>query len=312
VQTPAWQVLMSHWLPSKQKVPSATGGYEQVPVAGLHDPALWHWSGGAHVTAPVAVHVELTHVYVSHAFGPLHEAPFGSDVRKQKWVLPSAMQVPVRQPPSDGQTTGVTPVHTPDLHSAVSKQPVAGQEVPSGNSALVHAPVVGSQVPAAWHESVGAQETGVPVQVPAWHVSPTMQRLPSLHASPFATGTEAHVPVLGLHSLAWHVVEPAAQVTGFDATQYPDWQDCVWRQASPSLQGVPLGLGPSHVPVCGLHAPGMHWASNEVKSSVLDRVLKPASRPPVMRMAPEPVSVAVGWVRTVVSVEEDHEPVNGL
>jgi hypothetical protein len=37
-------------LPSLQGVPSASGGFEQSPVAGLHTPALWHWSGEGQVT----------------------------------------------------------------------------------------------------------------------------------------------------------------------------------------------------------------------------------------------------------------------
>src|SRR5437773_1671653 len=37
--------------PSSQGVPSSCAGSEQVPVAGLHVPAAWHWSEGVHTTA---------------------------------------------------------------------------------------------------------------------------------------------------------------------------------------------------------------------------------------------------------------------
>lgn len=114
----------------------------------------------------------------------------------------------------------MTPVHAPALHAAVSKHVGAGQAVPSGSSGFeLQAPVLGLQVPLEWHESLAAQEIGVPVQVPDWQLSAVVQRLPSLHESPLATATVAHDPVLGLHSLAWHADVPAAQVTGFDATQ---------------------------------------------------------------------------------------------
>ena len=42
-------------LPSLQIVPLATGGFEQVAVAGLQVPAAWHWSWAVHATA-VPVH----------------------------------------------------------------------------------------------------------------------------------------------------------------------------------------------------------------------------------------------------------------
>jgi len=56
VQAPARQV--SVWvqaLPSSQVLPFAFSGLEQVPVAGLHVPASWHWSSAVQVTgfAPV-------------------------------------------------------------------------------------------------------------------------------------------------------------------------------------------------------------------------------------------------------------------
>src|SRR2546425_841109 len=37
--------------PSSHGVPSSCAGSEQVPVAGLHVPAAWHWSEGLHTTA---------------------------------------------------------------------------------------------------------------------------------------------------------------------------------------------------------------------------------------------------------------------
>jgi hypothetical protein len=55
VQAPAWHV--SVWVqrfPSLQVVPSAWAGFEQIPVAGLQVPGVWHWSGeGQPMAEPV-------------------------------------------------------------------------------------------------------------------------------------------------------------------------------------------------------------------------------------------------------------------
>src|SRR5438093_1071062 len=51
-QAPAAQVSVCvQASPSSQGVPSSCAGSEQVPVAGLHVPAAWHWSEGVHTTA---------------------------------------------------------------------------------------------------------------------------------------------------------------------------------------------------------------------------------------------------------------------
>jgi hypothetical protein len=43
MQLPATQASVRvHALPSLQAVPFATGGFEQIPVAGLQVPATWH------------------------------------------------------------------------------------------------------------------------------------------------------------------------------------------------------------------------------------------------------------------------------
>jgi hypothetical protein len=51
VQLPDWHVSdWVHAFPSLQLVPLALFGFEQAPVAGLHVPAVWHWSRALHVT----------------------------------------------------------------------------------------------------------------------------------------------------------------------------------------------------------------------------------------------------------------------
>jgi hypothetical protein len=52
------------------------------------------------------------------------------------------------------------------------------------------------------------------------------------------------------------------QVTGFVPVQTPAWQLSVWVQELPSLHEEPSALaGFEHVPVVGLHVPGVwHWS----------------------------------------------------
>jgi hypothetical protein len=58
VQTPAWQVsLCVQALPSLQVVSFGFGGFEHWPVAGLHVPGSWHWSGAGQTTGFAPVHV---------------------------------------------------------------------------------------------------------------------------------------------------------------------------------------------------------------------------------------------------------------
>jgi hypothetical protein len=65
-----------HAFPSLQAVPSGAVTFEQVPVLGLHVPATWHWSEGAHVTV-VPAHAPLVHTsLVVHALPSLHVVPF--------------------------------------------------------------------------------------------------------------------------------------------------------------------------------------------------------------------------------------------
>jgi hypothetical protein len=50
-QRPALQVsFVVHASPSSQAVPSGATGFEQMPVAGSHVPAMWHWSRAVQVT----------------------------------------------------------------------------------------------------------------------------------------------------------------------------------------------------------------------------------------------------------------------
>src|SRR5205823_2794469 len=107
LQVPAGQVSpVVHALPSSQVVPSGLAGLEQTPVAGLHLPASWHWSGGAHRTGVPGAHVPLSQASpVVHASPSSHEVPFA--LAGFEHVPVAGLQVPASWHWSSAvQTTG--------------------------------------------------------------------------------------------------------------------------------------------------------------------------------------------------------------
>lgn len=62
MQTPAWQLSVVQRSPSSQGVPSAFGGVEQTPVAGLQVPTTRHWSGAVQVTGLLPLQAPPTQV----------------------------------------------------------------------------------------------------------------------------------------------------------------------------------------------------------------------------------------------------------
>ena len=76
------QVPLSHaslWVqafPSVHAVPSGTGGFEHVPVAGSHVPAAWHWSAAVQVTGLLPAQVPLWQLSVCvHPSPSSHAVP---------------------------------------------------------------------------------------------------------------------------------------------------------------------------------------------------------------------------------------------
>src|SRR5262252_8504015 len=90
-----------------------------------------------------------------------------------------------------------------------------------------------------------------PEQVPASHVSPGVQALPSLQLVPSVAGGFVHSPLVGSQVPAtWHWSD-AVQTTGVPV-QVPPWQLSPVVQVFPSLQVVPFGaFGFEQVPVAG-------------------------------------------------------------
>jgi hypothetical protein len=132
-------------LPSLHEVPSTTGGFVQVPLAS-HDPAVWHWSAGAHATAPPQTPAVQTSPVVQDlpslqvepsAFAGFVQAPFASH-------MPAAWHWSV-----GAQAT--EPAHVPPVQTSPVVQDLPSlQVVPSAFVGLVQAPFA-SHAPAAWH-----------------------------------------------------------------------------------------------------------------------------------------------------------------
>src|SRR5438876_1786174 len=159
---PPWQesgTEQTIWLPVSQGLPSGFGGVTQRPVAGLHVPAIAHWSTGAHTTG---------------SFDGLEQTPVAGS------------QVPATWQASMGtHTTGFEPVQSPARHVSVCVQASpSSHAVPSGRAAFEHRPVFGSQTP-TWHWSSAAHTIGLPpTQRPPAHVSLCVHASPSLHRVP--------------------------------------------------------------------------------------------------------------------------------
>jgi hypothetical protein len=111
-QIPVWHVsLCVQRLLSLQVVPFGFSGFEQMPVAGLHVPATWHWSDAVHVTGlpPVQTPVWQVEVPVQASLS-LHELPFALGGFEHAPV--SAPHAPTSWHWSDAeQLMGLAPVH---------------------------------------------------------------------------------------------------------------------------------------------------------------------------------------------------------
>jgi hypothetical protein len=123
----------SQGLPSLHGVPSVTAGWEQAPVAGLHDPPAWHWSGAEQVTGFAPVHVPLWHESLCVQASPsLHGAPFGAIGFEH--VPVNGSQFPATWHWSEAVHVTLDPgVQTPSLHVSLESHLLPSLHVvPSG------------------------------------------------------------------------------------------------------------------------------------------------------------------------------------
>ena len=139
-----------HALPSLHAVPLVAFGFEQVPFAGSHVPATWHWSLAVHVTGFEPVQTPVWHVSVCvHALPSLHVLPSGLAGFEQ--VPVAGLQVPALWHWSCAvHTTGLLPVQVPIWQVSVRVQALPSlQALPSGLAGFEQAPVAGLHVPAS-------------------------------------------------------------------------------------------------------------------------------------------------------------------
>ena len=126
----------------------------------------------------------------------------------------------------------------------------------SQRSGSVRQPVAGSQLSVVQALPSSQTRAAPRVQVPLWQVSAPLQRLPSLHDVPLATGA-VWQPVAGLQV---SVVQglPSLQVSGVPAVQVPPWQVSAPLQRLPSVHEVPFVTAVFWQPVAGLQLSAVH------------------------------------------------------
>jgi len=134
-------------------------------------------------------------------FPSLQEAPFALAGFEHAPV--AGLQLPASWHWSGArQVTGLPPEHVPAWHVSTNVHGLpSSQATPSALGGFEHVPLPGSQVPGAWHWSLAAQPTGVPgTHVPAWHESPCVHALPSLHETPSSLGVQDVWLMAALHA----------------------------------------------------------------------------------------------------------------
>ena len=157
-------------------------------------------------------------------------------------------------------------MHVPAWHvSPVVQALPSSQELPLALRGLEQTPP--EQVPAVWHWSSAVHVTGVPlVQVPAWHVSPVVQALPSSQVVPLAfVGLEQTPPEQV--PAEWHW-SSAVHVMGFPPTQVPPEHVSVCVQAFPSLHAIELFWFRQPVLALAPMLPGLHVSVVQVLLSL--------------------------------------------
>src|SRR5215831_5902036 len=200
MHAPPWQVSpVVQALLSLQVVPFGAAGFEQMPVAGAHVPATWHWSDAVQTVAVPPVQAPAWQASpVVQALPSLQAVPLAAFGFEQTPLVGS--QVPGTWEWSDAvQTLAVPPVQTPFWQASPVVQALPSlQAVPLAAFGFEQTPVVVSQTPATWHWSDAVQTLAVPpVHAPAWQASPVVQALLSLQVVPLAAFGFEQLPEAG-------------------------------------------------------------------------------------------------------------------
>lgn len=134
--------------PSSHGVLSVFEGVEHTPFAGLHVPALWHWSSGLQTVEVPPVQVPAWQLsLLVHALPSLHVTPF---------VFGGFVQAPAVQIPASWHwslavhASGAPPLQVPAWHASLTVQTsLSLHVVPSVLTGLLQTPP--EHVPALWH-----------------------------------------------------------------------------------------------------------------------------------------------------------------
>jgi hypothetical protein len=192
-QTPDWQIsLPLQALLSEHPVPFRTGSAVQ-PKSGLQLSSV-HGFESSQLTAVPAPHVPSVQLSLPLQTLPSeHDVPFRTATARQPAT--ASQESVVHRLPSL-QTRVVPAVQAPALHVSLPLQRVAsGQAVPLATGVALQ-PEVGRH--ASFEQGFRSLQTSaVPaVQMPDWHVSMPLQRLPSLHWVPLVTTAFVQTPAL--------------------------------------------------------------------------------------------------------------------
>src|SRR6266481_2473151 len=133
-----------------QSLQPAIAGLEQLPVAGSHVPATWHWSRAVQVTGLLPTQLPLWQVSVCVQVLPsLHAVPLVAVGVEQLPVAGS--HVPATWHGRRGVQEAGLPTQLPLWQVSVCVQALlSSHAVPSVAEGLEQMPVAGSHVPATW------------------------------------------------------------------------------------------------------------------------------------------------------------------
>jgi hypothetical protein len=197
VQMPVWQVSAPlQRLPSEQLVPLDLLVTGQTPVEVTQAPTVVQAVAAGQITGcVVCVQDPLWHVDT-----PLQRLPSSQlvplDLLLTGQVPVEGTQAPtVVQAVAVGHVTDVPAVQTPVWHVSMPLQRLpSSQLVPLDLLLTGQIPVDGTQAPTVVQAVADGHVFAVPVQMPAWQVSPVVQALPSEQAVPSETGVSTQAP----------------------------------------------------------------------------------------------------------------------
>jgi hypothetical protein len=137
-----------HALPSSHDEPLALAGFEHVPLAGSHVPAVWHWSDAAQTFGLIPMQTPAWQLSLAvQALPSLHDVPLA--LAGFEHIPVDALHVPASWHWSDAmQTTGGPAVQVPPWQVSLAVHPLpSSQAAPLPLAGFEHVPLAGSHVP---------------------------------------------------------------------------------------------------------------------------------------------------------------------